>query len=69
MTREELETRHMDIWADSIDNSSHYEVHADLSVKFAINVLEELLKAEDDYDIFLHDITKKKLKELKLLLE
>jgi len=65
MTQTELYDSHCHI----PDYGGCRELSVKASIEYAISVLEELLKAEDRHDVFLHDITKAKVKELKLLLK
>jgi len=66
MTKDALQEQHRMIIGINHGSS---EDATKLSIEYAISVLEELLKAEDRHDVFLHDITKAKVKELKLLLK
>ena len=71
MTIEELEDKHLFIEQSDADNSYDFtRQHRNLSIEFAISVLEEMLIAtndlyDDEFDYFHNDIINNKIQELK----
>lgn len=69
MTRKELSDKHFDIWVDNNEESREDE-HADLSIQYAINVMEDV--KQKCANSFFHKSAKifeDKIDELKKLLK
>ena len=66
MTKQQLADRHFNIYMERGGQESSQ--HANLSIQYAIEILEHLLKKEKKENIFLHDIVVKKTEALKKIL-
>lgn len=62
MTIEELQRKHQDIWVED-DLKKEFEQHRNLSIQFAIEVLEEIVNDESEVDTV--DLLYSKIQELK----